>query len=236
MQEGWLGAEAWDAQRQLEAFCDAYAAWQPAGDQLRQLAAAAGGDEDLLAPETPRSRGGAAWRREFWPPVCAEQAASLVHSLVRRGGWLHAPDSRLRFMQAVPLAVLRAFRERLAGVLQQAEQFRGLLGDTWLPRVGAAVCGAHQLEHSLREPQGVLLLVELLEAPEGSTTAAAAAAADGSAPAQGAEGGGRAATAGRLAALLEREAAAAGALRRQWAYKLAKAAVDAFHKLFAPYK
>lgn len=59
LQEGWLGAEAWDAQRQLEGFLDAYAAWQPAGDQLRQLAAAAG-EEDLLAPETPRSRCAAA--------------------------------------------------------------------------------------------------------------------------------------------------------------------------------
>ena len=38
------------------------------------------------------------------------------------------------------------------------------------------------------------------------------------------------------AALLEREAAAFGALRRQWAYKLAKQAVDRFHELLAPYK
>ncbi len=52
MQEGWLGAETWDATRQLDAACDAYAAWQPAAEQL--LAAAAG-EEDML-PETPRSR------------------------------------------------------------------------------------------------------------------------------------------------------------------------------------
>ena len=52
MQEGWLGAEAWDATRQLDAACDAYAAWQPAAEQLLQAAA---GEEDML-PETPRSR------------------------------------------------------------------------------------------------------------------------------------------------------------------------------------
>lgn len=52
MQEGWLGAEVWDATRQLEAACDAYAAWQPAA---QQLLAAAGGEEDMV-PETPRSR------------------------------------------------------------------------------------------------------------------------------------------------------------------------------------
>lgn len=54
-QEGWLGAEAWDASRQLEAAVEAYTAWQPAAEQLRVLAAAGGEDEDM-APETPRSR------------------------------------------------------------------------------------------------------------------------------------------------------------------------------------
>ena len=48
---------------------------------------------------------------------------------------------------------------------------RGMLGDTWLPRVGAAVCAAHYVEHQLREPQGVLLLVEL---QDGAAAAAAA--------------------------------------------------------------
>lgn len=47
----------------------------------------------------PCCRGGAAWRREFWPPVCAEQVAALASGLVRRGGWLHAPEHRLRYMQ-----------------------------------------------------------------------------------------------------------------------------------------
>jgi hypothetical protein len=111
-----------------------------------------------------------------------------------------------------------------------------MLGDTWLPRVGAAVCAAHYVEHQLREPQGVLLLVELQDA------AAAAAAPAGSDPAAAAGGDG-AANAGAgvgsqrsLASLVEREASAFATLRKQWAYKLAKQAVDRFHQLFAPYK
>ncbi len=39
-----------------------------------------------------------------------------------------------------------------------------------------------------------------------------------------------------MAGMIEREANAYAALRKQWAYKLAKQAVDQFHKLFAPYK
>jgi hypothetical protein len=53
LQEGWLGAELWDASRQLDAACEAYTAWQPAAEQL--LAAAGQEEEDML-PETPRSR------------------------------------------------------------------------------------------------------------------------------------------------------------------------------------
>ncbi len=143
-------------------------------------------------------------------------------------------------LQAVPLATLKAFRQRLSNLLAQAEQFRGLLGDTWLPRVGAAICSAHYLEHQLREPQGVLLLAELQDA---AAAAAAVGLADGMAAGQeGGAGGGNegsapaAAASGRLAALVEREAAAFSALRKQWAYKLAKQAVEAFHQLFNPYK
>lgn len=86
-----------------------------------------------------RRGGAAASRREFWPPVCAEQVASLVGGLVRRGGWVHGLDHKLRFMQAVPLAVLRAFRDRLSGLLQQAEQFRRGLG--WLGWLGWGLVG-----------------------------------------------------------------------------------------------
>lgn len=110
-----------------------------------------------------------------------------------------------------------------------------MLGDVWLPRVGAAICAAHHLEHQLREPQGVLLLAELQDAAaaagdgDGGAAAelAAAAAEPASAPARAGPG---------QAALLEREAAAFASLRRQWAFKLAKLAVDRFHQLFAPYK
>ena len=52
-----------------------------------------------------------------------------------------------------------------------------MLGDVWLPRVGAAVCAAHYLEHQLRDPQGVMLAAELQDA-----AAAAAAAAAGANP------------------------------------------------------
>ena len=61
LQEGWLGAELWDASRQLDAACEAYTAWQPAAEQL--LAVAGQGEEDMV-PETPRSRcagGGEGW-------------------------------------------------------------------------------------------------------------------------------------------------------------------------------
>lgn len=141
-------------------------------------------------------------------------------------------------LQAVPLASLKAFRQRLSNLLAQAEQFRGLLGDTWLPRVGAAICAAHYLEHQLREPQGVLLLAELQDAAAAGAAGVADAAAAGQegGAADGGKGSAPAAAAGRLAALIEREAAAFSALRKQWAYKLAKQAVEAFHQLFNPYK
>ena len=103
--------------------------------------------------------------------------------------------------------------------------------------MGAAACAAHFLEHSLREPQGVLLLVELQDAAAASD-GGTSTPANGTAAESGAEGGASAAAGGGrgLAALVEREAAAFGALRKQWAYKLAKQAVDRFHQLFAPYK
>ena len=81
--------------------------------------------------------GGGAWRREFWPPVCAEQVSSLVGGLVRRGGWAHQQAYKLQYMQAVPLAILRAFRERLNGLLLQAEQFR--CACMWLGKGGRAL-------------------------------------------------------------------------------------------------
>jgi hypothetical protein len=51
-QDAWLGAEAWDATRQLEAACEAYAAWHPAAEQLLAVA----GQEEDMVPDTPRAR------------------------------------------------------------------------------------------------------------------------------------------------------------------------------------
>lgn len=146
---------------------------------------------------------------------------------------MHSQQHKLQYMQAVPLAVLRAYRGRLTALLQQAEQFCGMLGESWLPRVGAAVNAAHYIEHQLREPQGVLLLVELQD-----SAAAAAAASEAERPGDGAAAAGTApgSSAGSLTALVEREAAAYATLRKQWAYKLAKQAVDRFTKLLVPYK
>ncbi len=91
-----------------------------------------------------------------------------------------------------------------------------------------------------RDPQGVALLLELQDASSPAESTAPSitngrlsAPADSHHPPDQQQG--RQIKAG-TAALLEREAAAYGALRRQWAYKLAKQAVDRFHELFAPYK
>jgi hypothetical protein len=185
---GWLAAEAWDAARQLEAACEAPGAWgAPAG------AALAGGDA-------------AACRHEFWPPACAEAALALADGLARRAAWIAAPAHQERFLEAAPLAVLRDFRARLAALLARAEQFRDLLSDAWLPRVGAALCAAHAAEHAAREPAGGLLGAEL-----GAPGAAA------------------------LGAALGREADALSALRRRWALKLAAAGGARFEAALAPY-
>lgn len=81
----------------------------------------------------------------------------------------------------------------------------------------------------------MLLLVELQDA---DPTAAAAGRSSGMEVDTAATAAAAAPTARGtgVAALVEREAAAYGTLRRQWAYKLAKQAVDRFHELFAPYK
>lgn len=68
----------------------------------------------------------------------------------------HHGRAALPRVQAVPLAVLRTLRSRLASLLATAEQFRDPLGPAWLPRVGAAICAAHYVEHSLRCAGGAL--------------------------------------------------------------------------------
>ena len=50
----------------------------------------------------------------------------------------------------MPLAVLRMFRERLGRQLANAEAYRAMLEEQWLPGVGAAICAAHYMEHQLR--------------------------------------------------------------------------------------
>ncbi|GAB4820726.1 hypothetical protein N2152v2_007772 [Parachlorella kessleri] len=238
----WLAAEEWDAVRQLDAACDALNAWQPA-----QVVLGLPHDSDLLELDTPRARDTVASRHEFWPPAAAEQVVAQTSGLVRRCGWVAGAANRRAFLQvytlqaqAVPLGVLRSFRERLGRQLAVAEGYRDMLSETWLPRVASAICAAHYVEHQLRDPQGVALLLELQDAssPAASTAPSItngrlSAPADSHHPPDQQQG--RQIKAG-TAALLEREAAAYGALRRQWAYKLAKQAVDRFHELFAPYK
>jgi hypothetical protein len=204
--EGWLQAELWDAQRQLEAACEAPDAWAPppAAAALGQLHA--GGDGAGLGGGAADDRALAS-SHEFWPPACAEAALALVAAAAARGAWVAGPANCQAYVKAVPQAVLKAFRARLAALLATADHFNDLLGEAWLPRVGAAACAAHFVEHALREPQGGLL--------------AALSGGAGAAP---------------LGAALEREAAALGTMRRQAAYKLAKLAVDQFQVLFSPYK
>lgn len=215
--DAWLGAELADAERQLEAAVDAPGAWKRAQHGLAgsQLGGGPGDDEDdaLATPHGALNSGqaAAAWRQEFWPPACAEQAVSLVGSLCRCCAWLPTPEQREDYMQAVPLAVLRTLRARLTSLLATAEQFRDPLGPAWLPRVGAAICAAHYVEHSLREPQGPLLLLQL-ESEEGCPAAAS------------------------LAARVDKAAAGFASLRKQWSYRLARAAVESFQQRFATYR
>lgn len=209
--QGWLQAELSDAQRQLEAACDAPDAWLPqASRALESLDVALDGSSGLGPSAGAAAAPRAASQEEFWPPACADVAVALVTETVRRCGWVAAAAHRQQFYKAVTQPVVKTFRARLSSVLQTAEQFKGMLEDAWLPKVGAAICAAHYAEHSLREPQGALLAASAVDA-----------AAEGGSP---------------LAVLLEREAAALSTLRRQWAYKLAKLAVDQFQGLFAAYR
>ena len=57
--------------------------------------------------------------------------------------------------------MLRRLRARLARLARTAEDFRDLAGEVWAPRVGAYLNAAHWLQHSLQEPAGPLLLLDL---------------------------------------------------------------------------
>jgi len=229
--EGWFEAERWDTMCQLDIAVDeAPGAWEPSRPQSlhRKLQSMLGDSSSnnnnnnnnnnaadiniIPSTTTTSSVDDVAARSEFWPPQCTESALALFSSLMRRCGWVHACAYRLAYFRSVPLELLKDFRGRLASLLEKAEHFRDLLGDGWLPRVGAALCAAHYLEYKLQDPMGILLQLELQEErlPSGSK--------------------------GRISQLVGKEADAFGALRRRWSYQLAKAAVAACQKSFSPYR
>ena len=43
-----------------------------------------------------------AWRSEFWPPIAAESALTLVSTLARKCAWLSMGLARRQFAIAVP--------------------------------------------------------------------------------------------------------------------------------------
>lgn len=153
--EGWLASEFEDAVRQIDAALDAPDAWRPAADvaaQMAQLDLGAGGDAALSL-----STSHDASQHEFFPPACSEVIVALIGSLARRGAYICRPAHKARFAKGVVQAALKAFRSRLVEMLVRAEQFDHLLDDAGLPKVGAAICAAHFVEHTLREPQATLL-------------------------------------------------------------------------------
>ena len=56
--------------------------------------------------------------------------------------------------------VLRRLRKHMNSELKRLEDFRAELSVEGAPKMGALLCGAHHLEHSLREVSGPLLLLE----------------------------------------------------------------------------
>lgn len=57
--------------------------------------------------------------------------------------------------------VLRKLLQRLTRLAKTAEDFRALTSPGWAPRIGAYMCAAHWLSHSLQEAAGPLLLLDL---------------------------------------------------------------------------
>lgn len=57
--------------------------------------------------------------------------------------------------------VLRRLLQRLTRLAKTAEDFRALTSTGWAPRIGAYMCAAHWLAHSLQEAAGPLLLLDL---------------------------------------------------------------------------
>lgn len=209
--EMWMEAEAEDAARQVDMICDVANAWQPAQPVLQQVESELMGEFSADVKNLQQDKGNAA-QQELWPPECADGFLNLILVLFKRVGMVYSSAHRLAIARAVPLAMLKYYRNRLEKEIEKAEHFRDLLGPTWMPKVGAVLCAAHYVEESLRDPQGVSLTLEVQEeyVPIGSR--------------------------GRIAQLVDKEAETFGAFRRQWSYKVAQIAIERFQKAFKPYK
>lgn len=97
LQEGWLGAEGWDAQRQLDAACDMLNAWQPA-----HLVLGLPVDGDDFMADTPRARWVGGWVGEG-----GHRVADLRTAVEGWHGWLGA-DAMLMIQSCAECpAVLR---------------------------------------------------------------------------------------------------------------------------------
>ena len=163
--QGWLGAERDDGEHQVDAAVEAPDVWKAAAEmksavaELAGLGLGGGGGTVAASSGTQTALGAAqASHHEFYPPTCAETVLGLITALARRENYLFAAPHKARFTHEVVLPTLKIFRSRLGAMLLRIEQFDHLVDHTGLPKVGAAICAAHFMEHSLLEPSGELLL------------------------------------------------------------------------------
>uniref|UniRef100_A0A1D1ZRM1 RAD50-interacting protein 1 n=2 Tax=Auxenochlorella protothecoides TaxID=3075 RepID=A0A1D1ZRM1_AUXPR len=222
----WLAAERADVLAHMESLVAAPGAWLPVHSLLQGILDSEGEEEEecaagatpgalrsgggVLGMTGPHSPGSSPATAEFRPPLLADQVTTLVVAQLRRASLLHDAAHRAAYIESVTVPALRDCLASLERLLASAAAFDDLVGDLWRGRVTAAICAAHYLEYQLSEPQGVLLLAALQDG--------------GAAPAHA------------LAPRLRKVAAAFAALRRQWAYRLAKQAVGAFRARFNPYR
>ena len=164
--EAWLAAERGDAERQMDAAVDAPDAWKPAMESnaavldLSALGLGAGvGVTGGVAGGAGAAPPSLASQHEFYPPICAESVIALLGTLAKRQAYIYKPEHKAMFTAEVIAPTLHAFRTRMDLLMTRVSQFDNLLDTTELPKVGAAICAAHYLEHSLREPTGGLLTV-----------------------------------------------------------------------------
>ena len=92
----------------------------------------------------------------WWNYWCDAVKRNGVHDLA-------APEKRS--LLAWGQEVLRALRGRLSREARVAEEWRALASPRWAPALGAYVCAAHWLEHTLREANGPLVLLDSGGAP-----------------------------------------------------------------------